>query len=417
MNDSSSSLYRRRLLLVGLFLTLESSCVLADLIEGDYIYVVTNGTVTITGFNTAYNGALTITNTLGGYPVTAIGDAAFFNCLGLTSVTIPDSVTNVGNSAFVTAIENEYTILDFEFHFISFADFEGVAGGNNLTNVIFGNGVINIGQFAFRNCFGLTSITLPDKLTSIGDFAFTWCTNLASVTMGKSINKIGRDAFSCCRSLASVDIPDQVATISPFAFSECTSLAHLFIPEGVKNIGDYAFQGCTALTSITIPNSVTNIGRCAFGGCFDLTCARILNFNESISLGYGAFGDCTKLSNVFFSGNAPINVDSTIFAHTPSVVYYLQDVTGWDESFAGRPTLCWNPTVRRDAGFGFTSDRFGFNIAGTTNIPVVIEACTNLSAGVWTPLTNATLGSAGEFRFTDPASTNLPSRFYRIVWP
>jgi len=83
----------------------------------------------------------------------------------------------------------------------------------------------------------------------------------------------------------------------------------------------------------------------------------------------------------------------------------------------GRPTLCWNPTIQPDADFGFASNRFGFNIAGTANIPVKVEATTNLASAVWVPVTNATLGTSGSLSVSDPASASHRSRFYRIVFP
>jgi hypothetical protein len=103
-----------------------------------------------------------------------------------------------------------------------------------------------------------------------------------------------------------------------------------------------------------------------------------------------------------------------------ATVYYLPGTTGWPippSRFYGRPAFLWNPAVQRDVSFGFVSDRFGFNISGTTNIPVVVETATNLTSGAWTPVLTNTLGSTGSFFFSDPASTNTPARFYRIVWP
>lgn len=144
--------------------------------------------------------------------------------------------------------------------------------------------------------------------------------------------------------------------------------------------------------SVTIPSSATNILGAAFAGC-------------------------TQLTDILFKGNAPTFQGEYVFYDTPATVYYLPGAAGWGATFDGLPTLCWNPAVQSDSAFGFSTDRFEFNIAGTTNIPVAVEATTNLISGVWTPLTNTTLGAAGSFRFADPGSTNLPARFYRIVWP
>ncbi len=106
--------------------------------------------------------------------------------------------------------------------------------------------VTSIGSYAFRDCGGLTSVTIPDAVTSIGSYAFRDC------------------AFRDCSGLTSVTIPDGVTSIGNSAFSGCSSLTSVTIPDGVTTIGDFAFYGCTGLTSVTIPDGVTSIGNNAF---------------------------------------------------------------------------------------------------------------------------------------------------------
>lgn len=165
--------------------------------------------------------------------------------------------------------------------------------------------VTSIGSYAFRNCGGLTSVTIPNCVTSIGYSAFYECSGLTSITIPNSVTSIGSSAFEGCTSLTSVTILNSVTSIGGGAFASCTSLQkvivsdiaawcaisfgndyanplfyakHLFsdeeteitnlvIPEGVTSIGKYAFTYCSGLTSITIPNSVTSIGGSAFYGC------------------------------------------------------------------------------------------------------------------------------------------------------
>lgn len=206
----------------------------------------------------------------------------------VTSVTIPDYVTSIGDYAFY--------------------------GCSSLTSVVIPNGVTFIGRFAFAYCFRLTSINIPQGVTTIDDYAFQGCSGLSSVTIPQSVTTIGNYAFHGCSGLSSVTIPQGVTTIGSYAFVDCSGLSSLSIPSSVTSIGGFAFEGtpwydnqhnglvyagkvayrykgempngtqitikdgtlsiagyafydCSGLTSITIPKGVTNIGDYAFSGC------------------------------------------------------------------------------------------------------------------------------------------------------
>ena len=165
---------------------------------------------------------------------------AFSNCTGLTSITIPDSVTSIGG-------------------------------------------------YAFSDCTSLTSITIPDSVTSIDHDAFSGCTGLTNVTIGNSVTRIGYSAFYGCTGLkevhissvekwCNIDFASNVYydrdTANPLYYAHNLYLngekvTDLVIPDGVTNIGDYAFVGCTGLKSVTVPESVEYIGRYAFSACPD----------------------------------------------------------------------------------------------------------------------------------------------------
>ena len=133
--------------------------------------------------------------------VTSIGSAVFYNCSGLTSVTIGNSVTSIGAGAFQEC--------------------------SGLTSVTIGNSVTSIGSAVFYNCSGLTSVTIGNSVTSIGDGAFQGCSGLTSVTIGNSVTSIGNGSFSGCSGLTSVTIGNSVTSIGNGSFSGCSSLASI----------------------------------------------------------------------------------------------------------------------------------------------------------------------------------------------
>ena len=204
------------------------------------------------------------------------------------------SVTTIGERAFLdctgltsVTIPNSVTSIG-----------EGAFGScTGLTSVTIPNSVTSIGHGAFGSCTGLTSVTIPNSVTTIGDYAFDYCTGLTSVTIPSSITSIEDRAFSYCYSLTSITIPNSVTSIGGGAFYYCTGLTSVTIPSSVTSIEGRAFQDCTGLTSVTIPNSVTSIGGYAFEDCRGLT---------SMTIGSGiryiheqAFAACNNLEEVY----------------------------------------------------------------------------------------------------------------------
>ena len=157
-------------------------------------------------------------------------------------------------------------------------------------------GVTTIGDFAFYECYQLTSFTIPGSVTSIGDDAFFNCYQLTSITIPDSVTSIGDNAFSSCSSLTSITIPDSVTSIGRGVFQDCSSLPSIIIPNKVTSIGKYAFFCCSSLISIVIPDSVTLIGESAFESCNELT--SIVIGNGVPSIGNSAFSNCSSLESI-----------------------------------------------------------------------------------------------------------------------
>ena len=225
--------------------------------------------------------------------VTSIGDLTFYECDSLTSVTIPNSVTSIGNEAFKWSNNIEQIIIPDSVELIGKEVFEGC---NGLTSVVIGSSVTSIGEESFKDCTSLTSVVIPNSVTSLGKSAFNQCTGLTSITIGNGVTSIGQHTFSGCNSLATVTIGNSVTSIDYRAFYGCASLTSITIPDSVISIGQESFYNCQGMTSAAIGNGVTSIDNKAFYQCTGLTSLTI--GNSVTSIGQYAFNLCRSLTSI-----------------------------------------------------------------------------------------------------------------------
>ena len=261
------------------------------------------------------------------YSVTSIGKWAFYDCPGLTSVTIGNNVTNIGDYAF------EYCSV--------------------LTSVTIVNSVTSIGDHAFSGCTGLTSVTIPNSVTSIGTGAFGGCSALESIIVEEG-NTIYDSRENCNAIIETATntliagfkntvIPNSVTSIGEVAFYFCTGLTEITIPNSVTSIGNGAFSFCTSLTSVTIGNSVTSIGRGAFSYCSVLT--EITIPNSVTSIDEGAFAYCPVLTSVISLIEEPFEISENVFENWVEDHYEFTTATlyvpaGTKSKYES--TLAWN---------------------------------------------------------------------------
>ena len=240
-----------------------------------------NGEATVSGYTDALQDSVIIPDTIKSgdvdYAVTSIGGNAF-QATGLTSISIPGSVTSIGDCAFSNC--------------------------SNLGTVAFAEGskLESIGEEAFFRT-GLTSITFPESVTSIGDFAFYQLTNLGTVEFaeGSKLESIGENAFRGS-GITSITIPESVTNIGESAFFECKNLGTVTFAEGSKleSIGGGAFGG-TGITSIILPEGITVLSEFLFYNCNSLKAVSIPSTVNEIET--WAFEHCNALEKIYFGGS------------------------------------------------------------------------------------------------------------------
>ena len=344
--------------LLVIFFSCGSIAAAYDFEEGGIYYNISGLSATVTYATTDYNsysGDVVIPETVTydgvTYTVTAIGERAFYNCTGLTSVDIPQTIHAIGflndarfpGQSFANCISLTSIVIPDNVEILGRFSFYGCSG---LRSVTIGKSIPalklkkgNVTYNAFSGCNNITSLTwnarecldlggmntsnfelvtigpevevipdnfakqskiqeinIPNSVKSIGNNAFALCDLMENATIGTAVTAIGNSAFEGCSRLTRITIPNSTTTMGDNVFLDCSSLASATLGSSITSIGNQAFYGCSNLQNMEIPELVTFIGNGAFQNCSLL--GSIVIPNSVTSIGNSAFQNCVSLKNI-----------------------------------------------------------------------------------------------------------------------
>ena len=204
------------------------------------------------------------------YPVTTVGQEAFFYCSEITKLTIPSTIQSLETNAFY--------------------------GCDELKEIVFEKGLTKIGNAAFYGCDALTEVTLPEGLLHIGSEAFCSCTQLKTVHFPDSVKEIESEAFFGCSAMESITLPESLTSLSEGLFSECESLAEVNLPKNLVLVGNEAFWYCTSLTKLNLPDGLVQMGEKVFynAGIVELTLPSSIN-----GINQDTFDGCDTIKKLY----------------------------------------------------------------------------------------------------------------------
>ena len=239
---------------------------------------------------------IVLPKSIGGRDVVGIKAYAFKGYDNIESVSIPESMTNIGDYAFygcstlnkITFAKNSKLTTIGEY---AFTDCVSIA------TITLPNSLKVIGANAFERCNGIKQIAIPKSVETLSANAFRDCLTLKTVTFSNnsSLSTIGTEAFCGCTALSTVTLPEGLVGVSSSAFFGCSNLASLTLPTTLVDIEPYAFYGCAILTEVAIPDSVETIGASAFNNCQKLTSVTFGDSSSLISIGAHAYESCLEL--------------------------------------------------------------------------------------------------------------------------
>jgi len=316
--------------------------------------------VEITGVSPC-TGDIVIPNTIDGLPVVKLNYAMSQGCEELTSITIPSNVKTIGNKAFQSCTGLKKVVFQG-----SITDFgsEVFSGCTALEDVVLNGGVVTIGESAFMGCTALKEIVIPEGVRELRTTAFYGCTSLRKVVLPTTMTSIAAYCFNGCANICDLSVPPMVdrvttywldardaltnvvfvgswASIPSYFCCNCSALVNVGFPADLTKIGISTFSGCSSLLRLDVPSGVITIDANAFygAGFTEVTIPKTL-----LSLGAGAFANCTRLLSVRFLGDAPATCGAGIYSTTPVRLTTTVPVesVGWKSAASSELPETWN---------------------------------------------------------------------------
>lgn len=256
---------------LGLIVAMNIAAYAAD---SDFQFDVDSGTIKkYQGTDTIVN----IPNSIGGFPVKAIGYSAFYGNDSIETVIINNNINEVGGYAFSNCSDLETLNINADKINIGGGSF---AGCSNLKNVSLSGNEFVFRDEVFSGCSALESIVLPAGIKNISNSMFIGCTNLKTVSVSDTVTEIGRDAFYKCKSLENIKLSNSITKIGNSAFGECTSLKSIELPQSFNGELYQTFRNCSSLEKVSLGNTSSVSGLLV--GCFSNTSIEELTFPASL---------------------------------------------------------------------------------------------------------------------------------------
>lgn len=266
--------------------------------------------------------------------ISVVGTEAFNNCKSLKTVSLPDTVSTIGDNVF--AASNGDIVLIFRGvdevidNSVCDGKLDGVAhlivdkGVKKISDSAFSNNpllvdliisdAVTIGNYAFYNDIAINRVTIESPLYSIGNHAFDSCKSIPQVVLPETVREIGSHAFYDCNSMKSINVPVGVAAIKEYTFFGCASLLDISIPDTVISVGDYAYYGCVVAKTLDLSNTLKSIGAYAFYNCNQVK--EIILPNTLKSIGNYAFRSCSSITEISIPDSVTELGDCVFYACT-----------------------------------------------------------------------------------------------------